>query len=40
VAFRVAPEVRDYAAQVAACEGKTISQLAREALEERVAESR
>jgi predicted HicB family RNase H-like nuclease len=40
IAFRVAPDVRDRAAQVAAREGKTISQLAREALEERVAESR
>jgi hypothetical protein len=38
IAFRVAPAVRDRAAQVAAREGKTISQLAREALEERVAE--
>jgi predicted HicB family RNase H-like nuclease len=40
IAFRVAPAVRDRAARVAAQEGKTISQLAREALEERVAESR
>jgi predicted HicB family RNase H-like nuclease len=40
IAFRVAPDVRDRAAKVAAREGKTISQLAREALEERVAESR
>lgn len=39
IAFRVAPAVRDRAAQVAAKEGKTISQLAREALEERVAAS-
>jgi predicted HicB family RNase H-like nuclease len=40
IAFRVAADVRDRAAKVAAREGKTISQLAREALEERVAESR
>lgn len=39
IAFRVAPGVRDRAAQVAASEGKTISQLAREALEQRVAPS-
>jgi predicted HicB family RNase H-like nuclease len=37
IAFRVTPGVRDRAAQIAAREGKTISQLAREALEERVA---
>jgi len=37
IAFRVAPSVRDRAAQIAAKEGKTISQIAREALEERVA---
>ena len=37
IAFRVAPGVRDRAAQIAAREGKTISQLAREALEARVA---
>ncbi len=37
IAFRVAPSVRDRAAQIAAEEGKTISQLAREALEDRVA---
>lgn len=37
IAFRVAPDVRDRAAEVAAREGKTLSQLAREALEERVA---
>jgi predicted HicB family RNase H-like nuclease len=37
IAFRVAPGVRDRAAEIAAREGKTISQLAREALEERVA---
>ncbi len=40
IAFRVAPAVRDRAAEVAAREGKTISQLAREALEQRVAASR
>ncbi|MDQ3602072.1 MAG: CopG family transcriptional regulator [Actinomycetota bacterium] len=40
IAFRVAPSVRDRAAEVAAREGKTISQLAREALEDRVAASR
>lgn len=40
IAFRVAPSVRDRAAEIAAREGKTISQLAREALEERVATSR
>jgi hypothetical protein len=37
IAFRVAPEVRDRAAQKAAQEGKTVSQLAREALEARLA---
>ena len=37
IAFRVTPGVRDRAAQIAAQEGKTISQLAREALEARVA---
>ena len=37
IAFRVTPGVRDRAAQVAAREGKTVSQLAREALEARVA---
>ncbi len=37
IAFRVTPGVRDRAAQVAAQEGKTVSQLAREALEARVA---
>jgi predicted HicB family RNase H-like nuclease len=37
IAFRVAPAVRDRAAEIAAREGKTISQLAREALEARVA---
>ncbi|HEU0101017.1 MAG TPA: hypothetical protein VFR07_01705 [Mycobacteriales bacterium] len=40
IAFRVAPAVRDRAAHVAAKEGKTISELAREALEERIASSR
>jgi predicted HicB family RNase H-like nuclease len=39
IAFRVAADVREHAAQVAAREGKTLSQLAREALEERVAAS-
>jgi len=33
IAFRVPPNVRDRAAEVAASEGKTVSQLAREALE-------
>jgi predicted HicB family RNase H-like nuclease len=37
IAFRVAPEIRQRAAEVAAREGKTISELAREALEDRVA---
>ncbi len=37
IAFRISPSVRDRAAEIAAREGKTISQLAREALEERVA---
>lgn len=36
IAFRVSASVRDRAAQVAAREGKTISQVAREALEARV----
>jgi predicted HicB family RNase H-like nuclease len=36
IVFRVAPGVRDRAAEIAASEGKTISQLAREALEARV----
>lgn len=36
IAFRVTPDVRDRAAAIAAREGKTISQLAREALEARV----
>jgi hypothetical protein len=39
IAFRVAPRVRDRAAEVAAREGKTVSELAREALEERLAAS-
>lgn len=39
IAFRVASAVRDRAAELAAREGKTISQLAREALEERIAAS-
>lgn len=37
IAFRVPPDVRERAAQVAAGEGKTVSQLAREALEARLA---
>ena len=37
IAFRVPPEVRDRAAEVAAAEGKTVSQLACEALETRLA---
>jgi predicted HicB family RNase H-like nuclease len=40
IAFRVDPRVRDDAAQIADREGKTISQLAREALEARVAAER
>jgi hypothetical protein len=36
IAFRVPQSVRDQAAQIAEREGKTISQLAREALEARV----
>ncbi len=36
IAFRVPPEVRDRAARAAAKEGKTVSQLAREALEARL----
>ncbi len=36
IAFRVAAEVRERAARVAADEGKTLSQLAREALEARL----
>jgi len=37
IAFRVAPEVHKRAAEVAAAEGKTVSQLAREALKARLA---
>lgn len=40
IAFRVPPAVRDQAAEVAAREGETVSELAREALEERLAASR
>ena len=40
IAFRVDPRVRDSAARIADREGKTISQLAREALEARVAAER
>ncbi len=40
IAFRVAPDVRRRAAELAAREGKTLSQLAREALEDRVATTR
>jgi predicted HicB family RNase H-like nuclease len=40
IVFRVPPSVRDRAAQIAAREGKTVSQLAREALEARVAGER
>jgi len=36
IAFRVPAELRDRAAEVAAAEGKTVSQLAREALEARL----
>ncbi len=36
ISFRVAPSVRDRAAEVAAKEGKTVSELAREALEDRI----
>lgn len=36
IAFRVPAEIRDRAAQAAADEGKTVSQLAREALEARL----
>lgn len=39
IAFRVPAEVRDRAEAVAAGEGKTVSQLAREALESRLAAS-
>jgi predicted HicB family RNase H-like nuclease len=37
ITFRITPGVRDRAAEMAAREGKTVSQLAREALEARVA---
>lgn len=40
VSFRVTPEVRDRAAAIASDEGKTISELAREALEARVQASK
>ncbi len=40
ISFRVAPAVRDRAAEVAAKEGKTVSELAREALEDRLTSSR
>ena len=40
ITFRVDPHVRDSAAQIADREGKTISQLAREALEARVVAER
>jgi len=40
IGFRVAATLRERAAAVAAREGKTISQLAREALEERIAHPR
>jgi len=39
VTFRLTPDVRDRAAAIAEREGKTISQLAREALEQRVESS-
>ena len=39
VAFRIPASLRDRAAQIAAAEGKTVSQLAREALEQRLSES-
>ena len=39
IAFRVPPKVRERAAEVAAREGKTVSELAREALEDRLAGS-
>src|SRR4051812_30299669 len=37
ITFRITPSVRDRASKIAAREGKTVSQLAREALEARVA---
>ncbi len=39
IAFRVPASLRDQAEEVAAREGKTVSQLAREALEDRIAAS-
>ena len=39
IAFRVAPAVRDRAVAVAAQEGKSVSELAREALEDRLGTS-
>lgn len=39
VSFRLKPEVRERAAAVAEREGKTVSQLAREALEDRLGAS-
>lgn len=39
VSFRLTPEIRDRAANLADSEGKTISQLAREALEARIRSS-
>lgn len=39
IAFRVPRQLRDRAARLAADEGKTVSELAREALEERIAAS-
>ena len=38
ITFRITPSVRDRAAEIAAREGKTVSQLAREALEARLAQ--
>jgi len=40
IAFRVASTLRDRAPEIAAHEGRTLSQLAREALEERIAHTR
>ncbi len=40
IAFRIASTLRERAAEIAAQEGKTLSQLAREALEERIAHTR
>src|SRR4051794_24456802 len=39
IAFRVPRTLRDKAAEIAAKEGKTVSELAREALEDRIAAS-